>query len=512
MSPDLDIEARVRRPFVIHGLARARLVLALVTFSLMGASASEALPPNIVLIVADDHGTGDLAAYGNQAIPTPHLDRLADASVRFTRAYTTAASCTPSRSTIQSGLHNHANGLYGLSHHTHHFRAFESVFSLSRLLAEVGGYRTARVGKFHVAPDSIFPYQTLIASDVLNPVEMAEKTRPFLETRRAEAQPFFLYFATIAPHRSGTYREDLPHRPNDFHNRREGYPGVETMEVDPDSVVVPPYLPDTPACRQELAQYYQAVSRLDQGVGRLLALLRETGHWENTLVLYLSDNGIAFPGAKTNLYEPGVRLPLLVKLPAGAQGGATCDALVSWTDLTPTLLDFAGILPAAERLLAAGYEANKGAWDSTFVPGFQGRSLRPLLEAPERIEGWDEVYASHTFHEVTMYYPMRAVITRDFKLIWNIASDLPYPNSLDLWHSATWQYAMQRDGNMGPRSIEAYTHRPRFELYDLRSDPWESRNLAQDPAYAAELLRLQGRLRAFQERTGDPWVLKWERE
>jgi len=468
-------------------------------------------PPNIVLIVSDDHGTHDLGAYGNNAISTPHLDSLAASSIRFTQAYATAASCTPSRSTIQSGLFNHANGLYGLSHGYHHFRAFDSVQTLPVLLAELGGYATARVGKYHVAPEPVYHYQTAIPADVLNPVEMAQNTRPFLEANRDK--PFFLYYATIAPHRSGTYREDLPFRPNDFHNRPAGgYPGVEPRLFDPAKVEVPPYLPDTPACRQELAQYYEAVARLDDGVGTLLGLLRSLDLWENTLILYLSDNGIAFPGAKTNLYQGSLRLPFLAKLPRDERAGTACEAMVSWVDLTPTLLDYAGILPAAEARLAESYAAHREEWDHTEVPGFQGRSLRPLFTNPGKTEGWDTVFASHTFHEVTMYYPMRAIITRQYKLIWNLAHELPYPQAKDLWHSATWQYALEHGGQMGPRTVDAFTQRPEFELYDLQADPWEATNLADDPDHADTLAELKTRLRTFQQTTNDPWILKWDRE
>jgi len=112
-----------------------------------------------------------------------------------------------------------------------------------------------------------------------------------------------------------------------------------------------------------------------------------------------------------------------------------------------------------------------------------------------------------------MYYPMRVVRERRYKLIWNLAHGLPYPFASDLWKSRTWQGVIARgDTQYGPRSLEAYIHRPRFELYDLEEDPWEARNLADDPAHADTLDRLQAKLKAFQERTKDPWILKWDRE
>ncbi len=132
----------------------------------------------------------------------------------------------------------------------------------------------------------------------------------------------------------------------------------------------------------------------------------------------------------------------------------------------------------------------------------------------EKPPGWDSIYASHTFHEITMYYPMRVVREGRYKLIWNLASPLPYPFASDLWESPTWQEAFQRgpDAMYGRRTVKAYLQRAPFELYDLEADPDESRNLADDPAQAERLAALKTRLRDFQTRTQDPWALKWNYE
>jgi N-sulfoglucosamine sulfohydrolase len=141
------------------------------------------------------------------------------------------------------------------------------------------------------------------------------------------------------------------------------------------------------------------------------------------------------------------------------------------------------------------------------------RSFRNVLGESEPTD-WDEVYASHTFHEITMYYPMRVVRSGQYKLIWNVAHPLPFPFAADLFRSATWQDVLPRGGDFdyGQRTVKAYTQRPEFELYDLVADPNETRNLAEDAQHAQKLAELQGKLRAFQERTADPWRLKWERE
>ncbi len=164
--------------------------------------------------------------------------------------------------------------------------------------------------------------------------------------------------------------------------------------------------------------------------------------------------------------------------------------MINWADIAPTIADFAGL-----NLDAAA---------------FQGRSFRSVLNR-ENPSGWDEVYASHTFHEVTMYQPMRVVRGRRWKLIWNIAHEQKQPMSRDLRESSTWQSWVRRGiERMGKRSMEAFFHRPEFELYDLENDPDEVVNLAGQPEQAARLSELTGKLKAFQERTKDPWIIVWE--
>ncbi|RRA99914.1 sulfatase family protein [Larkinella rosea] len=458
--------------------------------------------PNIVLIVADDHGREAVGCYGNPVVKTPHIDQLAAEGTRFSNAFCTTASCSPSRSVLLTGLHNHANGMYGLEHREHHFSSFDTVRTLPVQLAKAG-YRTARIGKFHVAPESAYHFQQVLQAGGTNhpasigrsPVAMADLCYPlFSET---SDKPFFLYFATDDPHRSNAVAPDgspvfTSDQANRFGNRPGGYPQVHDVFYQPFQVKVPPYLPDTRAARQELAQYYESISRLDQGVERLVALLKETGQYDNTIIVYLSDNGAPFPGSKTTLYEPGMKLPLIVKLPKRQKPGFVQDAMVSWVDLMPTLLDFAGALS-----------------DTIYR---QGRSFKTIVEQ-ENVTGWDEVYASHSLHEVTMYYPMRVLRERRYKLIFNIAHLLPFPMALDLYQSFTWQDVRKTGRKLyGKRTVEAYLHRPRFELYDLQNDPDEIHNLAGEPNHQAVLKRMQGKLKRFQQQTKDQWVSKWDFE
>ncbi|TVR73831.1 MAG: heparan N-sulfatase [Marinilabiliales bacterium] len=466
------------------------------------------LRPNIVMIVSDDHGTDDLGCYGNTAIKTPNLDALAAEGIRFTNAYCTSASCSASRSVILTGLYNHATGQYGHEHSFHHFSTFENVRSLPVILAD-NGYRTGRVGKYHIAPESVYFFEDVIPGNQRNPHEMAVNSREFLSGNRDK--PFFLYFCTSDPHRGGGVVEDDPYRPDRFGNRDQGYEGITETFFTPDEVEVPWYLPDTPATRAELAQYYQSVARMDQGIGTLFDILKEEGLWDNTVVMYFSDNGIAFHGAKTNLYDPAMRLPFIVKMPDGKNGGRVTDAMVTWADLTPTILDMAGAL---ENELE--YRQNLPREPSWAVPAhhddFHGRTFLPVLNDPDT-EGYDEIFASHTFHEITMYYPMRVVENREFKLIWNIASGLSYPHASDLWESSTWRYIIDSGAeNYGPRPVANYLERPPFELFNMSDDPHETINLAFNPAYAAILEEMKERIKYYQERTGDPWINKWIHE
>jgi N-sulfoglucosamine sulfohydrolase len=455
-------------------MVRTILLVSALAFIAAPARAAER---NVVLFVADDHGAEAIGAYGNRIVKTPRLDELAAEGVRFSHAFATTASCSASRSVILTGLHNHRNGQYGHEHEYHHFSAFENVRSLPVMLAEAG-YRTARGGKYHVAPERVFKFDQVVT---------LPKVEAFI--RQDASKPFFLYYATNEPHRP------FNHDPED--------------RVDAATVVVPPWLPDIPEVRQEIALYYASIRRVDKTFGSIVDALKRTGTYDDTLVLYMSDNGAAFPGSKTNVYEPGIRLPLIVRTPGQRRRGIVNGAMVSWVDLTPTILAFAGVTvappPASADPVGPGRFRNE-------TPAIQGRSFLSILEEG-RPDGWDEVYASHTFHEITMYYPMRVVRTRTHKLIWNLAHQLPYPFASDLYASKSWQGALTRRlPTFGPRTLSAYVQRPAFELYDLERDPLESTNLAGDPEHAALLADLKARLKAFQARTGDPWILKWDYE
>ena len=432
------------------------------------------------MMVVDDQGS-QAGCYGDTVAQTPNLDYLAAHGTRFTHAFCTASSCSPSRSVILTGLHCHANGQYGLAHEPFYFHTRRYVKSLPVLLREAG-YRTCSVGKFHLEPEEIYHFDEYpnkaIPGGFRNPRVMAQRAKEFI--KQDDPRPFFLYFCTDDPHRDRI----------SFANDR-AIPGVKAIKYRPDEIVVPDWLPDLPEVRQELADYYEAISRADQGVGEIVTLLKETGHWEDTLIAYLSDNGPPFPGAKTNLYDPGTRLPLVVRVP-GQQEGTVSDALVSFVDITPSVLEYAGVPPPEYTL--------------------HGQSFLPLIDNPKN-SGQNEIYFSQSFHEVTMYYPMRAIRTGRYKCILNRASQLPFPFAQDLHRSETWKHFVESGKTVyGKRPIANYHHRPPHELYDLSADPNEVNNLADKPEYASLLFELETKLKSWQKETKDPWFYKYEYE
>lgn len=437
-----------------------------------------AAPRNVVLMIGDDHGM-QAGCYGDTVIRTPAMDRLARQGTRFANAFAAVASCSPSRSVILTGQFTHTNGQYGLAHDVHNFHSFDRVRSLPNLLAKAG-YRTGIVGKHHVLPMAAYAFAETLPcpGGAKNVAAMAESARAFMAG--PADRPFFLLVGFTDPHRAQ----------KGFANDAD-YRGVSRIRYRPQDIRVPSWLPDNDEVRADLADYYESVSRLDQGIGMVLDAVDATGHAGDTLILYVSDNGPPFPGAKTTLYEPGIHLPLLLSSPGEGRRGVVSRAMVSFVDVAPTVLEWAGVRPPDD---------------------IAGRSLLPIL-GEENPPGRDVVYGSHTFHEVTMYYPMRMIRTRDHKYILNLAHPLEFPFASDLWNSPTWQGVLRRgDANYGRRTVAALRHRPREELYDLCADPDETRNVADDPAYAKVLEELRRQLRDWQEKTRDPWTIKYRHE
>jgi N-sulfoglucosamine sulfohydrolase len=439
------------------------------------ARAADKARRNVVLLIADDLGL-QVGCYGDAKARTPNIDALARSGVRFSHAFATVSSCSPSRAALFTGLHTHASGQYGLAHAEHNFHTRAGVRSLPALLRPAG-YYTGIIGKVHVLPLALYPFD-IFAPGGRDVLAMSRAARKFFADSRG--RPFFLVMGYADPHRAA----------KGFANEKS-YPGVKEERFGPEDVTLPYYLPDQPDARRDWADYYRSINRLDQGVGMLMKELREAGLERDTLVIFLSDNGPPFPGAKTTLYDAGTHLPLIVSAPTLRRRGLVNRAMVSWVDIAPTILDWCGV-PAPARM--------------------HGRSFLPIL-AEESPRGWDQVFGSHQFHEVTMYYPMRSVRTRTHRYVLNLAHRLEYPFAADLYASPTWQGVLRRhDRTIGRRTLAQFLERPREELYDLTKDPNELKNVAGEASYAAVLAELRKRVRDMQERTGDPWVIKYRHE
>ncbi|RYH09417.1 sulfatase [Tropicimonas sp. IMCC6043] len=430
---------------------------------------------NILLMIADDLGRM-AGCYGEPRIPTRNIDALAASGTRFDMAFTSTASCSASRSVIYTGLHTHETGQYGLHHDYHHFMTFADVPTAPALL-NAAGYHTGIIGKVHVGPAEVYPWQHREESETRDVDWVASRARAYFDARTQDALPFFLTIGFVDPHRDETR--------GGFGN--SGF-GAQDPVFRAEDVDVPPFLPDLPEVRQELAEYYCSVHRLDRGVGMVLAALEAAGLARDTLVVFLSDNGAPFLNSKTTLFDAGVHLPLILRRP-GQRPGIANPNLVSFTDLLPSFLGAAGASPPAGSR--------------------RGRSLLPILEETTRLPGWDRVFGSHTFHEVTNYWPTRFLRTPRYKYHRNVAWQLDFPFSGDLYGSLSWQGIRRTEPVMiGARPLARYIRRPPEELYNLEDDPFEVTNLAEDPAHADRLAAFRDELEAWQRETRDPWLYR----
>ncbi|MEZ5330058.1 MAG: sulfatase [Verrucomicrobiales bacterium] len=504
-------------------------ILSLIAFTALAQMAatlpSAAAEKNIIFFVTDDESP-TLGCYGDPVAASPNADALARDGTLFLNAFATTASCSASRSVILSGLHNHKNGQFGHQHHYHKFASFHDVASLAlpRVLGSAG-YRTARIGKYHVAPEEVYQFDKQLAGNPRNAVQMANSAKAFISD--PDPRPFFLYFATTDPHRGGgidkTSKLDL--KPDLFGNKpNDGtYDGVDETLFDPAKVPVPAFLTDNAEAREELAQYYQSCARIDQGLGQLVKILKEADLYDKTMIVFTSDHGMAFSGGKTTVYEPGLRVPFIVRNPYEASRGIRSTAMISHIDITPSLLDFAGGLDvkingpsnwiAPKTLWKGTHAENENRNGGMAFRSYHGKSWLSILGKPDATH-WDTIFASHTFHEIQMYYPMRVVRDRKYKLIWNIAAGLPYPFASDLWIASSWQSQFQKGlaAPYGNKTVGQYIHREPFELFEIAKDPDEARNLANDPAYAEVLADYKSKLKRHQTEMEDPWVMKWDYE
>ena len=437
------------------------ILLSLLTLQLASAAAR----PNFLLIVADDLCWRDLGITGNSDVKSPHLDRLAAEGLRFDAMFTASATCSPLRHALYTGLHPIRSGAY-----PNHTMVKEGTRSLFHHLSE-SGYRTGLHHKSHVHPFESFPYELVSENE-----DDFDAVRDFL-TRDAK-QPWFLAFCSSSPHTPWTK------------GPRELYP--------PETLTVPPYLHDNDVTRRNLSAYYAEITALDEQVGRLRAMLKETGQSENTVIVFLSEQGSAFPfGGKWSLYDNGIRAAAFMLWPGHTRAGSRTAVLTDYVDVAPTFIEIAGGDPGS---------IDTGCPDADGRRGFDGRSLVHLIKDPEA-EHRDFVFAQHTAVGVGGWkeaYPSRAARDAQFKLILNLAPDHRF--WIDGIHGQeifrSWQADAQDDPALAAR-VRWLSRRPAEELYDLADDPFETRNLADDPAHAATKERLLAALREWQRQQGD---------
>lgn len=460
---------------------------------------------NVLMILADDGGL-EMTVYNNTACRTPNLDKLSQRSVVFDNAFTAVSSCSPSRASLLTGLPPHQNGMYGLENDVHHFNSFQSVQSLPLILRK-NGIRTGIIGKKHVGPDSVFAFdyeETEENNSVLqvgrNITRIKLLVRQFLERNRT--RPFFLYVAFHDPHRCLHSNPQYGIFCEEFGNGKPGMgliPDWRPFAYSPDEVAVPYFVPDTPAARLDIAAQYTTISRLDQGVGLILQELENAGFADNTLVVYSSDNGIPFPNGRTNLYDAGMKEPLFVSSPFHKEKwGRRVNDMVSLLDITPTVLDWFGISYPKYSLFRNGPTVT-----------LTGSSLLPFVTdnaaAPDKL-----VFGSHSLHEVTMYYPVRAARSRRFKLISNLAYQVPFPIDQDFYLSPTFRDILDRthrkQNTNWTKTLRQYYYRDRWELYDLSLDPEELHNVADNATYGHVFAFLKDSLSSWQKNTSDPWI------
>lgn len=422
--------------------------------------------PNFLLIVADDATWSDFGFTGNADVRTPNLDRLAAQGMQLTRMFTPATTCSPSRHALYTGLFPVRSGAY-----PNHAQARPGVRSMFSMLAE-HGYRVALQGKEHVAPREAFPYERLSPKDI----DDFGPTREFVA--RDAAQPWLLVFASQDPHG--------PHDrgPQDLH--------------DPATLHVPPYLHDNAVTRRQLAGYYAEINQLDWQVGQLMAVLDDAGEADDTIVIFVSEQGSSFPyGGKWSVYDTGIRTAAIARWPGRIEAGTTSAALLSYVDIPATFLAAAGIDPAT---------VDTGCPDANHSRAMDGRSFLDVLTG-RRETFRDVVFAQHTTVGIKGYqepYPMRAVRDARFKYIRNLAADNEY--RINGIHRGQPIESWREDAKTDPalaRRIEWLSRRPAEELYDLEADPLETTNLAGDPGLAEVQGRLSAALDDWMRQQGD---------
>ncbi|MBN1387573.1 MAG: sulfatase [Bacteroidales bacterium] len=440
-------------------------------------------PLNILIITADDLAYNSVGAFGCQVRDiTPNIDRLANEGMRFMHTHITSSVCQPCRQSLMTGLYPHNNGAEGFE------PINENVTTLPELLKEAG-YINGILGKeIHHQPTEKFfwdyiPFRTEKDStwrsgNSRNPDLFYKYSVRFFNMAKKENKPFFFIANSHDPHRPfATSR-------NDTLTWKENMPPVSRL-YKTDEIEVLGYLPDIPDVRKEVTQYYNSVYRCDQNLGAVLRALQESGLEKNTLIIFLSDHGAAFPFSKAQCYLNSTKTPMIIKWPGVTKTGSTDDEhLLSIIDLMPTILESVNI----------NYSGN-----------LDGTSLLSLLKTGEQ-----EVrpYVFTSFYQLfsRKRIPMRCLQNKEFGYIYNFWADGSTTMSGDATGGLTWR-AMIRAAETDPeiaKRVELYKHRVREEFYNFKDDPDGLHNLIDDPAYKDEIMKFRKMMLKYMKEYNDP--------
>lgn len=391
--------------------------------------------PNIIVFIADDAGM-DFGCYGNKAIKTPNIDKLAQQGIRFENAFHTSPQSSPSRTSMMTGCFAHSIGTEDLH---------DPLNTKTKMLPAYfnkAGYATGSMLKRHWGENGDKQFSVLIKGGYLPQDggledETYQNYTQFLDQNLSK--PFFLWVGFIDPHRP--------------------YTKASTPQINnPKDVIVPPYLVDDAETRNDLANYYNEISRMDGDIGIMISELEKRKLLDNTIIVFLSDNGMPFPRAKASLYDSGIKTPLIFAWKNKIKPGSVHkNGLASTVDLAPTLLNLANITTPAQMY---------------------GKSMSKIL-FNDTIRGRSYIFSERNWHDTDDY--IRCVRTEKYKYIYNAYYSLPFASSMDITESDSW-YALkkaQRNATITKAQSQIFTcPRPMIEIYDIENDPYELNNIA----------------------------------
>jgi N-sulfoglucosamine sulfohydrolase len=417
---------------------------------------SAAEQPNIVVFISDDHSQFDSQAYGSTEVRTPNMAKLAEDGLKFTHAFVASPSCGPSRTALLTGLWSARNGA-----EANHKAKRPEVPSLPSVLRNIG-YEVVVIGKVaHGNWAQFYDFDAVIGPSV--GISDTTDVAKFLNQRTSQ-KPLCLFVGTRHPH----------------------VPWSESPTYDPAHVQIPPTHVDTAATRAERAKYLTDITHSDTLLGEVRTLAKDKIPGD-TLFIYTADHGSQWPFAKWNLYDAGIRIPLLITWPGRLKPSTSTDAMVCWPDLLPTFIELGG-----------GKVPN----------GIDGQSFAGILRGTTT-KHRDQIFSTHSGDGDFNVYPVRSVRTRDWKYIRNLHPEFQHhshisrstgPSGLAYWH--TWLSAAESNPTAAA-TVKRFTTRPAEELYDLSADPNELHNLAAAPKHADRRAKMSADLDGWMQQQGD---------